>query len=615
MAGRQAARSARLPLWRTRNKVGPAPQRPAMHLAPTRTRWRGHFAGATAAPRFASADAAILLTAFAILLWGAGVARMRMDPLQPGFAHLAHPFYLGAIAVLGIAFVMALRQPAASRTLLLTQVAVLVVFLHLTPFLVEGVARFRTNWRNFGYAEWFERHENAAPDLIWYHNWPAFFIEGNAVAHAWGADVNTLLGVWPTLMALVVTGCALGLFASLFEGAPRRTFTAAWLFASANWINQELFGPQPLAFAAFLVLVALVLEAVRRKGAWGDAPVGRRIAILLLLAALALLHPLTSVLFVAGLTVLAITSPPERRLVLISALVVLLWFAFGAYDYLLWKLGSYLEELGDPLAILERGFGRSAEGSAEGAYVGRLRTLYTVAVCALGAAALFVKRAWRVAEERAVAMWAGVPFLFVGGFSYDGEILLRIFLFALAPFAYFVARTLWDGRVQVGARAWRASALVVPVLLLPATLHPVVHYGEERLEFVHAREVEGMRTFYARAEDDARILPFSSNSVAETFRRDDIGIVWYGYVNWTPDGRLDWTKADAELGEGPFTGAQYAWLADGDRQEFELRLGAYGAHDENLTRLRASPYAGIYDSGGLRIFYVAPQRANEEAPA
>lgn len=564
-----------------------------------------------------------LATGAAFLAWAVAASEMRMDPADPSVTQLLHPLYVASIVIVATAFVAALLY-APRPWLLGLQTVVLAAFLHLTPFLVQGVARFRTNWRNFGYSEFFERHAHGNPDLIWYHNWPAFFIEGHHLADALGGPSdsllgapNVVLGAFPFMMAVLIAGAAAAMFSVMFRGDVARAFAATWIVLAANWINQELFGPQPLAFAAFLMLIGLMVDEARGTGRVGGSSVVRRGLVALLYMAIVVVHPLTAVFFVGGLAVLSIFRPRERRLVAVSSLIFVVWLAFGAYSYLILKLGGYVSEIGNVALIMSRGFGHSFDASPESALVGRMRTIYSGILVIAGVLAIAATRAWRQRDQRAPLVWAALPFGFLGAFSYDGEIYLRVFMFSLPFLAYFMVKAATEPLPSVrGVRLprRRAYALLASTLVLTAAAHPALHYGEDAVEFVHAREIVGVETFYALAVEDSRVLPVTCCIVAEVVARDKVGMVsWWGFLEWDGN-RLDWSHADEVVDREPYYGPQYVWLGDSDRQELEFRQNDPDGHARLQERLDGT-YPHVYDSGGLRVYFVPPTDLSQEERA
>lgn len=574
----------------------------------------------TAARRGHAQGVALVAASLAFALWAFAATRLRMDPLAPHPWPFLHPALLASVALLAGAFLVALFRGGAPRWLLGGHVVLLAAMLHLTPFLVEGIARWRTNWRNYGYSEFFARNLHADPSLIWYHNWPGFFIESWHLAEALGRDANLFLGTNPFFLTLLLLPVVGTFFSVLFRGDAVATACATWLFLAANWVNQEAFGPQAFALAVFLALILLTRDQARpREERLLPSRAGGRVLIVVLYAAASVLHPLTAAFYAVGLLLLATKRRSERRLALVTAVLFLAWLVFGAYAYLLSNLGEYVGELGKVTSIFTRGFGPSLRSSDAGVVVALSRIGFSAAFMALGGVAVLLRRPWRNPEEHDMFLWAGVPAVFLGAFSYGGEIFLRVFLFALAPLCYFVVAAARAcarrsapllarlPRARVGRRA--ALGTLGAGLVAFAVLHLPVHYGQEYLEFVHEREVVGMMSFYERAEASSRVITMPHPdktliSVAEAVSRDRVGFVYWSLVEWRGN-VLDWSAA------APSSGSHYVWLGDGDWQYLDYRLDDKDAFAATYERLLASPYGAVYDSGGLRVFHAPAERARE----
>ena len=101
-----------------------------------------------------------------------------------------------------------------------------------------------------------------------YHNWPGFFA-GSALLTAFAGRENLLtIASWApfafNLMNLVVLRFVLrGLTQD-----KRLVWLSLWFFFLINWVGQDYFSPQAMAYVLYLACIGLLIRGVTGWRAW-----------------------------------------------------------------------------------------------------------------------------------------------------------------------------------------------------------------------------------------------------------------------------------------------------------------------------------------------------------
>jgi hypothetical protein len=176
-----------------------------------------------------------------------------------------------------------------------------------------------------------------------------------------------------------------------------------------------------------------------------------------------------------------------------------------AWQVLEARLHSIMESLGDAGGNLSAGLialGTASPGQVIVAYADRALSagLWLLALC--GA---LTRRQWLRRPGLPLVMIGISPLAFLAGGSYGGEIIFRIYLFALPLTAMLAAALFLPAR-----RAWVRTIALPVVLLLMVTGFFFGNYGKEQANYFTREEVQLVRELH-------RMAPNRSLIVAPTF--------------------------------------------------------------------------------------------------
>jgi hypothetical protein len=465
-------------------------------------------------------------------LWCLSVGRIRVGALDDyGLLPVLPLSFFAALALLVASFVAAVCAPRRSEAVLAGHALALIMFLHGTMPLIFSEPFYPWVYKHFGVVEYIDLQGRLDTSVDIYQNWPAFF-----TLSAWfGRVAGTRPLEYAAWAQVFFNACNLVLLRYVFGSLSRDlrlVWTAVFVFFAANWVAQDYFSPQALAFTLSLGLCGVILRWLliapdrawmarwlnraaafvarlgrrRRSGAApedepaGSQRVGRRTARNIAIALFALIvatHQLTPYMLIAGLAVLTFLGVVRPRL-----LVVL--FTVMALGYLLPRLGfieryyGLLGSAGEPLKnVRTAAVGLNGLAGEPGrvlcAHAARLLSLTIWGLGLVGA----VRRFRAGYKNLGIAALAVAPAFIALADTYGGEAIYRVFLFSLPWFALLTAFAL-----RPGGDDW-SSVRTVPRLLLPLALLLFLflpaYFGMAATNEVRPGEVAASQYFYDHA--------------------------------------------------------------------------------------------------------------------
>lgn len=531
-----------------------------------------------------------------------------------------------------------------SRPLLLgVQLAGIVCCLHGVSALVEPLPRFPTTWVHLGFVEFIGRTGTILPYFDGRFSWPGFFAFSAFLSGA--ANWRQLLPVLELvpLISNLLYLLPLGLLLRNLRGSWQAKWFAAWLFVVANWVGQDYFSPQGLAYWLYLVFVAILVSWFRPirvdVGGWMWPAGGRKLwktlrlptskftaqvsgelparlpeprtkdVLLLLILALfttaCVSHQLTPFLMLAVCTGLVLV----RRCVVTGLPVLLAVILIGWLSYLTVAYWSgHLHDMLAGVGELSENFsssvaGRAAGSSVEHHWVLVTRIAFTIfffALAALGA----LRRRRRGIDDRVVLVLLSVPFLAVAMQSYGGEIAMRVYFFAL-PAACVLAAFVWFPEADSSVRSVKrfVAAAACGLVLVGGFL--VARYGNEQYERMRPGDLAAMEHIYQQ-ETTAQVMFLTHQPVVEATSFLPIGYRAIervtGVSAQAPRDPTDIADVTQTLrGLGPS-----GYLMTSRSQEHDLELGAGyppGWGDRFRERMAAAPEIAVVTANEDAVVY------------
>jgi len=467
---------------------------------------------------------------------------------QYGLIQALPPLYFVSLGILAISFIYAWRSPQPRFPELILGVICLVVLLQSAPGIIESEPRFQIAWLHAGFTNFVARTGRVLPKLDTRFSWPSFFTGMALLARAGGLpDAILLIRYWPVVINLLYLP-PLYMLAKLVLRDAKKAMLAIWLFPFANWVGQDYYSPQSVAYLLYLVLLCVVLgpyganrkamiPRFRRKPVdngqeeppddWHPQSPAHALTLLLIMLALCAAmdtgHQLTPVFAVATVAVLVFFG--RTRLLAWPGVMALLaagWICYGAISFWIGHISAVFGGLGSVGGNYTGDLHLRLHASAAHRQVNDVRLLLVAVICALAVIGFFAGRKMR-ADRTAAAVMMVTPLLTIAVQSYGSEGGLRGFLFSLPGALCLVTMALTSARGQK-PRLILVGALTAA--LIPAFL--IARWGNEIFERVLPADISAATALYKVAPRGSTIMSLTSPATLDFI---DIGQYKYRSTN------------------------------------------------------------------------------------
>lgn len=489
-----------------------------------------------------------LLPVGAVGLGYVAIRQAHLSAIGPyGLSQALPPLYYVALTLAGLSFVLNWSAPRASALRLSADLVALVLLLQSPPALIEPDARFSSAWLIAGFADYVARTGHVLPNLDARFSWPGFFAGIGTVARAAGLpDTIVLLKWWPVALNLLYLPPLYFLTRAIVR-THRGAALATWLFPLANWVGQDYFSPQSVAFLLYLVFMWLVVEYFgARRSSLLPSPVQRWVPSALqnlptklglrppartgpgqpqaqtygggaqprvelgaglglsLLATLGcatiVSHQITPIFAGLAVTLLAILG--RTSLKLLGTAILLLtagWICYSAIAFWSGHFNMLAGGLGDLSANVTSDLSQRLRGSPQHYQILDVRLGVSSLVWVLALAGFWVGYRRRL-EIRTPAILMITPFLVLSGGGYGGEAGLRVYLFSLAGALPLITMLFPLARsVRSAVAAGLISAILVPGWVL-------ARWGNELSEMTRPGDLAAVRAVYRIAPAGATLI-------------------------------------------------------------------------------------------------------------
>ncbi|HEY5822116.1 MAG TPA: FHA domain-containing protein [Propionibacteriaceae bacterium] len=550
------------------------------------------------------------------------------------------PFYVAVALTVGVLIWGVVSRTAAVGDGWMTAYAgVLVLMLYGTPTLVEAVPRLPWIYKHIAVTRYIEQYGTVNPDIDIYQRWPGFFAWSALVAQLMGRpDPLGWAGLAEPFFALLGALLVLGIARTISLGRGF-TWTATLFFCLGNWINQNYFAPQALAYDLYLfvalVLLTLATATPRSLGSRVEAVLGRLLrvpgpwtrstrwveSINAPVAALPRAWLPTAVLLAFAVAIASHQLTPYLSLLVLLPLFLLGYFrpawlvvAMGVLTllYLAPNLAYINDKYGvlssfNPLdnatsSLLDRSrlsLGEVWSGRASYAITG---LLYGCAVVGLVRRA----RASRLRQAVVVGWMMVAPALLLAVQSYGGEGRLRVYLFSLPWCAIAAGWAFWPGEAALR----RAGRVVLSALLgVLCALFAVSYYSPERETQLAPADVSAALWLDDNSRPGDILLstsPRFPRLVGANYANLVLGTDLSTYpVYYSEPMTRDDVENIARERAGTSSSSRTLVVFSVQQDEFDARHGLYGVGElagleEEIRRDPADRI--IYDRDGVRVY-------------
>jgi hypothetical protein len=547
--------------------------------------------------------------------------------------------YLAAAMILAAGFILALNLPRLPRVLLAVDVILLAFMLHGVTSIVQEVPRFATTYVHAGFAEAIMRTGDLFVNRDARFSWPVFFILAAFLTSIAGFDNPLALAGWIPIISNLLYLIPLSLILRAFTVDRRLVWLGLWVFVLGNWVGQDYFSPQGFNILLYLTIIAILVtwfgtgapapferiarvvrRVIRSPHVDGPGPeeavplprstramrTGLVLVMLVLMMVVVSSHQLTPFAMVAGTGILVLSRQTSLREAPILAGVLLgSWLSFMTLAYLAGHINALLSEALQAEAVASAAVGDRLRGNPGHIFIVRERIAFSAifwGVAFLGG----LRRLWNGHWDLSLALLAGYPFGFLALQSYGGEMLLRVYLFAL-PFMCFFVAGLFYPRL-------RSVSRLHPVLLLGLSCALVVgfffaRYGNDRADALTADELRAVDRADAYMPPGSVVVTSNHNTPLgyagyDVFER----LVGTGFVTF----RIDRIVTFIETRAGDRRA--FLFLSSGQREFFDLNGFPGEEWDALLQEIEANPRFRVVFRTERTVFFELVRAATGVAP-
>lgn len=465
------------------------------------------------------ADALLPLS---IGLWIGSVGVVRIQAINDfGLVPALPPTFFVSLALLTVSFVVVLTRTAPSTWRLATHVVALVVMLQGLLPLVLQLPQYNYVFKHFGVVDYIALHGSVNDRIDIYQNWPGFFALAAWFDRLAGAPSPIAYAAWSPVYFNLLALFAINASLRALLVPARVRWLSLFIVVVGNWVGQDYFAPQALAFVLGQSVLACLLTwfasapshridqledrvskllrsnyaRASRLVALNVEPTQRAVLLVLVFGTFAVItfsHQLSPYMIIAAAALLtALGAMRPGWIVGVLALI--------AGSYLLLRLDFLRAHEG---LLLSFNLFRNVENSdatPDQGVLGRVITGY--AARGLSATIWLLALIGAIRRNRAgasvfaplVLMLAPVLILF--GQQYGGEAIYRVFLFSLPWAACLAAFAL----APTALWTWWSTARVGVTLGVMTLLFLQAYFGLADINQVRPTELAASDYFYAHA--------------------------------------------------------------------------------------------------------------------
>ncbi|MFI8192968.1 glycosyltransferase [Streptomyces sp. NPDC085946] len=501
----------------------------------------------------------------ALALWTYAVRHTDVSRLDDfGLVTALHPAFWAGLAVLTAGFWFTVRDPRRPQAWAAAYVLGLLVMERATQAVLYPTPLYAWAWKHDAVVDHLLtagglQTADQIGDMAVYDQWPGFFAAQAALVRLLGVDGAAMYMAWWPLVSSLLLLLPLLLVYRTFTEDRRLVWTAVWLFYVANWVGQDYFSPQSVAFALHLGILAVVLRRFARTG--GDGGRQRQAVwtavITVMVVAITISHQLTPGMLAASLLALCLARRYRDWVPAATTVVIFLaWCTTAALPFLSAAMPDMIRSVGDVGGNVSTGYGATPTGTGAVAtsWAARLLSGSVMLFAAVGV----VRR--RELRHRALPLLliAAAPLPMLGASSYGSEMIFRVLMFMLPGAAFFAAAALLPAvrtpaaeataretgperetgpapRAGTGRpartrrpRAARHGTWVPLLALLGGTLAFVPSYaGKDRINYFPPQEVALVRQLFDRAAEGDLVVAANRNYPLAYESYGSVGHYWF----------------------------------------------------------------------------------------
>lgn len=494
--------------------------------------------------------------AIAAELWAFSLSTFKLDEMKDwGLVSIFPAAIIAAYLLLLLGFASLFLREQVSDAVFASYIALLVLMIHGTPAFLYGTLRYAWAWKHVGIIDYIIRHGAVDPNisiLDVYHNWPGFFTLNALFTQLAGFSGAQGYSQWAPPFFELLFAFGLSALFRLFTPNRRLQWLSVWFFLLTNWIAQDYFAPQAMAYFMTIGLLLLIIQAFGPRqplslASWknrfpenwrisrfvnlflekitsfkltaippdtslaGSSQMALGLLVLLIFGVIVSSHQLTPIMGLISVLILALFGITRwRMLPLWMSVLMILWLAFPARAYNSQVIDSTIESFGKINQTVDSGLVNVADISPGQAVVAWMGRGLTALIALLGAFGFF-QRLRKGHLDLPVLLLAGAPIIVLFLNSYGGEALFRVYFFSVPYLSFLAAGAIISSDEEKLKGSWWRPIAVGGLSLVLLTSFLFAYYGKEKqYSFTHA-EVEAAEYLYSHATPNSLLVEGSRN--------------------------------------------------------------------------------------------------------
>lgn len=524
-----------------------------------------------------------------IVSWSIAIMKSSPNMGDFGLVNSLSFFYFISLAMLLCSFLLTLIKKDKGGATYFAIILLLIIFVFLTPAIIEGTPRFRYSYKAYGYTDYINRNGNIDPLVIWYHNWPGTFLFTSMLSNIIDKTNDHLfLTYFPFIIELIYLFPLYIFLSSLFQDE-KKVWLGVWIFYILNFINQDYMSPQAFAYLFYLIFLSIVVKVANiGKNYDINENISYKLVCIILFSGLVITHMMTPLMVLSILifSVLLLSGSKTflYKLIFMCILVMVGWTIYGAYNYLHSYLLDFIQKSYKMDLIFEQNLEKRVAGSPAHLIVSKLMiftTLISIIFAAIGIFTSYYGKDKKISSIN-LQTFAMIGAVLVSAPStpYGGELIMRLFLFMIPFISFFIP--------QIFARS-NMKIFIILFLVVMTPLHIFTHYGNEKYDFITNAEIVSYDFFYDKFDNGNITGGFPSYAYKYPER--------YDYSDFE---NMKWNGKEYTMN----TKKRYdIMISRGDKEQFEIfnnNVSFINDIEDNI--MKSNNYVSVYSNGDMNMY-------------
>jgi hypothetical protein len=423
----------------------------------------------------------LVLTILAIILWSISLTQAKLTFGFYGTIHSYPIIYFISLGLLTIASFILWVSKENHGKLLCAQLCLFILEIWLSPNLIGSNPVFATGVYGIYYpgTENIIQSGHINPTYFWVQSWPCASILTSFIEQTLGISMVSISAYWSAVLFQFLYLLPLYIFFKNTISNINHCWAACWFFYLANWTAQIYFSPQALSLFFLINLLALLASTKFLKTEY--SLIFHHVSIILISAALAVSHALTSIFGFLILGIFWVTKNLKGvNLLIIIGVFIAIWSLYGATYQFEYNIPKYFKRAFDIDMLFKYGASRD-NPNMSAAYVATtyIRYIYSAIFVAITLTGFFLSKIFKDKNDIIILLIEVPALVILFSMLYGNEFWIRSFLFSLIPMAYFGIKLL---------RNKYTSIVFCTLFLIAIPLNDIAFYGNAVIDYMPRSE-------------------------------------------------------------------------------------------------------------------------------